>query len=225
MTLTITRMINSLYVQNEFKPFIVYGPLGIGKSSYAMKAVAEIYGGKDSLNWEAVKTHLVFHPKDFVERCNRMVEHGERDKVLIWDDAAMWLSCLEWNDVFVRSVTKYLSVARTNWASIIFTAPLPTHVVKKLRGLPDCITVKIIKTKNDLDAPQRCRLGKGYRYWVSPDMRKSGVREIFEDKFTAILPNPFYYWYKPIRDHYAALAIAYMRKELDSLPQLLKGET
>jgi len=217
-------MINTLYAQNEFKPFIVYGPLGIGKSSYAMKCVAEVYGGIDSLNWEAVKTHLVFHPRDFVDYCTRMIEKGQRAKVLIWDDAGLWLNALEWNSSFIRAVTKYFNVARTNWAAIILTSPLPTYVTKKVRGLPDAITIKIIKTKNDLDAPQRCRCAKGYRFWIAPDMVKSGVREIFEDKFTAILPNTFYYWYLPVRDRYAKEAVSYMRKELESLPQLPKEE-
>jgi hypothetical protein len=223
MTLVMTRMINTLYKQNEFKPFIVYGPLGIGKSAYAMKAVAEVYGGKDQLNWEAVKERLVFHPRGFVERCTRMVENGERDRVLIWDDAGLWLNALEWNNPFVRAVTKYLSVARTNWASIIFTSPLPTHVVQKLRGLPDCVTVKIIKKQDDTTSPERYRLAKGYRFWVAPDMKKSGVRQIFEDNFTAILPNSVYYWYKPLRDQYAKEAVMYMRREFASLQSTSGG--
>lgn len=222
MTLIMTRMINTLYAQNEFKPFIVYGPLGIGKSSYAMKCVAEVYGGSDTLNWEAVKSHLVFHPRDFVDCCTKMIEKSQRDKVLIWDDAGLWLNSLEWNSPFIRAVTKYFNVARTNWAAIILTSPLPTYVIKKIRGLPDAITIKIIKTSNDVDNPQRCRRGKGYRFWIAPDMVKSGVRLIFEDNFTAILPNKFYYWYQPVRDRYAKEAVSYMRRELDSLPPLTK---
>jgi len=195
-----------------------YGPLGIGKSSFACKVTGEVYGTPKQPNWEAVKTHIVFHPKDFVTKTEEMMQKGQKDKVLIWDDAGLWLLALEHWHPFVRSTIKYLNVARTNWAALIFTTPLPSWVIKKVRGFPEAITIKIMKASSDTSNPSRQRIGKAYRFWTSPDMKRSGVMEIYREKFTAIMPNDFYWlFYKPLRDTYAAQAIAGMRRELSTL--------
>lgn len=202
--------------------FLPYGPLGIGKSSYACKVVAEIYGEPKKPNWEAVKEHMVFHPREFVEKCEYMMDRGRKDKVLIWDDAGLWLMALEHWHPFVRGVVKYLNVARTNWAALIFTTPLPTWVIKKVRGFPQAITLKITKASSDTENPHRPRIARAYRYWITPDMKKSGVMEVYRDKFNAIMPNSFYWeWYKPRRDSYARMAIMNMREQLKEL--MIKG--
>ena len=87
--------------------------------------------------------------------------------MLIWDDAGLWLMALEHWHPFVRAVIKYLNVARTNWASLIFTTPLPTWVIKKIRGFPQAVTLKIIKTRSDKEYPNRERMARAFRYWVS----------------------------------------------------------
>lgn len=161
---------------------------------------------------------MVFHPKDFVARTEEMMMKGKKEKVLIWDDAGLWLYAMEHYHPFVRAVTKYLNVARTNWAALIFTTPLPLWVIRKVRGFPQAITLKIMKASSDIDNPCRQRIAKAYRMWITPDMRKSGVMEIYKDKFTALMPNDFYWeWYKPLRDTYAKQAIMGMRRELTSV--------
>jgi len=210
--------IETAFRRDECHIFLPYGPLGIGKSSFAIKVVAEVYGKDGQPNYEAVKSHLVFHPRDFVAKCSQMMERGEKDKVLIWDDAGLWLFALDYHHPFVKAVIKYLNVARTNWGSLIFTTPLPTWVLKKIRGFPQATTLKITKSETDSRYPYRPRIANAYRYWISPDMKKSGVKGIYQDKFNAILPQVFYWeWYKPLRDSYAAQAVAAMSKHLASL--------
>lgn len=207
-------LIQKAYAADECLVLIPYGPLGIGKSTFACKVVAELYGSPGKPNWEAVKQRLVFHPSEFVEKCNTLMERGEKDKALIWDDAGLWLLSLEHWHPFIRAVVKYLNVARTNWAALIFTTPLPTWVIKKVRGFPQAITLKIIKADNK---PHRPRIARAFRYWVTPDMKKSGVMEIYQDKFRGLMPNDFYDWYKPLRDSYANRAIMGMKEELKQL--------
>ena len=205
-----TKQIQEAYYQDEFKLFIVYGPLGIGKSAFALKVASEIYG-----SYENVKKYVVFHPKDFVEMCLHMSEEHKRDKLLIWDDAGLWLFYLQFSDPFVQAVTKYMNVARTNWASLIMTTPTPTWVAHKLRNFPQNVSIKIVKEASNLDHPQRPRIAKAYRSWVSPDFRRQGVRLIYQDWFTAMLPHAFFWdWYKPLRDSYAMQAGQNMQKEL-----------
>ena len=212
-----TELIEKAYRRDECLVLLPYGPLGIGKSTFACKVVAELYQKNGKPNWEAVKSRLVFHPSEFVEKCSELMERGEKDKCLVWDDAGLWLLSLEHWHPFVRAVVKYLNVARTNWGALIFTTPLPTWVIKKVRGFPQAITLKIVRASSDEQHPQRPRIARAFRYWVTPDMKKSGVREIYRDKFSGLMPNRFYYWYKPLRDSYAARAIKGMKEELQHL--------
>jgi len=203
------------YRKNECKVFIVYGPLGIGKSTYACKNLAELYAIKGVPNWEAVKSRIVFTPKQFVEKCEHMIANEIRDKSLIWDDAGLALLALEFQNPWIRAVIKYLNVMRTNLASLILTTPLPTWIIKKVRGFPQCVTLKIVRVKSDETHPKRYRMAKAYRFWISPDMKKSGVTRIYEDFFTALMPNKFYYeFYKPLRESYARKAVRDMRAQL-----------
>jgi len=207
--------IRTAYRKGECKVFIIYGPLGIGKSTYACKVLAELYGTKDKPNWEAVKSRIVFTPKQFVEKCEYMIAHGIRDKSLIWDDAGLALLALEFQNPWIRAVIKYLNVMRTNLASLILTTPLPTWIIKKVRGFPQCVTIKVIRAMSDEAHPKRYRIAKAYRFWISPDMKKSGVTRIYEDSFTALMPNDFFYqFYKPLREGYAKKAVRDMRAQL-----------
>lgn len=218
MVFITANLINQAYHLDEFNLFIVYGPLGIGKSAYMSKVSAEAYGTSKQPNFNKVKDYTIFHPKDFVERCFRMIDRHERQKVLNWDDAGYWLFCLEHTDPFVLSVIKYMNVARTNWAAMILTTPSPSWVIYKMRSFPQCIRLKIVKRTSDRGRTQKLRIAKAYRTWVHPDFKHSGVRSIYADNFDAIMPNDFYWdWYKPLRDDYARQAGGLMERELKNV--------
>jgi len=209
----LTNLINHAYYHDEFELIIIYAPLGYGKTTYATKTLAQLYHD----DWEQVKSHLVFHPKDFVELCFGMAKKNRRDKAVIWDDAGLWLFALDQFDPFVKAVIKYLNVARSNWGAIIFTTPTPTWIINKIRRFPQNYCIKVIKASSDLRRIQRPRIATAYKSWVAPDFKKSGVRTKFRDHFDATMPTDFYNWYKPLRDTYAKMAIDLMSKNLESV--------
>jgi len=208
-------LIDYNYFLNEMSPLIVYGKLGIGKSSYAMLVSACSYGTYEKPDWDKMKEFIVFKPEDFVNRCMDMLNEDQREKVLIWDDAGLWLYAMDYNDPFVIAVTKYLNVARTNWAAIIFTTPTPTMVIKKLRSLPDCLTIKITKTNDDRVRKQRLRKARVYEHRMMPDMVKSRTKDKWDDTgWDCILPNEVFQWYDPLRKKYAKEAVLEMQRTL-----------
>lgn len=223
MPLITAELINRAYYRDEFKLFIVYGPLGIGKSAYSVHCMAEVLG-----SYDAVKDYIVFHPQDFVERCWDMCEKGRREKAIIWDDAGLWLFAMDFTNPFIRAVLKYMNVARTNWGALILTTPTPTWVLYKMRSFPQSLNLKIVKTNADVSPrnprKQRLRKARAYRSWVSPDFKKQGVRTIYEDHFDAMMPQDFFEWYKPVRDEYAREAAMMMKKELKKLGEKLAKE-
>jgi len=233
------QLINQCYYRDEFKLFLVYGPLGVGKSAYSTHVMAEVLGDKikpDYKKWimqvkpnyERVKDFIVFRPQDFVERCWQMCEKGQREKAIIWDDAGLWLFAMEFNDPFVKALLKYMNVARTNWGAMILTTPAPTWVLYKMRSFPQSINIKILKRDSEKKpgrvSLQRPRIARAYRSWVAPDFKKQGVRTIYEDHFDATMPQDFYEWYKPLRDEYAKEAAMMMKRELRKMSEKLAKE-
>jgi len=220
--LGIAQFMDSLYYSDEATLILVYGGfLGTGKSSYCIKSMAEVYGNHSGFpdnkpDYEATKKYLVFPPKEFVER---VLSQKRREKVLCWDDMGLWLFALDWYDPFVKATTKYFNVMRTDWAIILGNTPSPKMIVHRIQSFPESIRVKIVKKASNIDHPNRPRNATAYRIWMSPDLKRTGVtrRGMWSDDYSALLPNDFYAWYKPIRDHYATLAKQLMLKALNKL--------
>lgn len=59
--------------------------------------------------------------------------------------------------------------------------------------------------------PRYARAYKFVRYAGNP---KNYWQTVYEDNFTAIMPDHFYKWYKPMRDGYAKIAVAQMKEAL-----------
>lgn len=235
----LSRKLLTSYVNDECDIYLVYGmPEGIGKSSYVLKALAEVRSRPSFLpedgDWKTdlnkVKPWLKFYPRDVVLLCKRMTDKGRRYEAFIWDDAGLWLNSMEWNDPFVVAFTKYLNIARTNWAGVILTSPDPNWIVRKIRSSEGLIFVKITRYAEER-ADTKIRSARAYRRWVHPDRKHSGVRSLFEDIYDAMLPDEFYGWYKPIRDSYAKqavdkmFAVLHKRKDLIGWGETTKDET
>lgn len=228
--LGIAQFIDQLYYSDEATVIIVYGGyLGTGKSSYCIKALAEVLGSHSGFpdnvpNYEAVKDFIVFPPKEFVDK---ILSQKRREKGICWDDMGLWLFALNWYDPFVKATVKYFNVMRTDWATIIGNTPSPKMIVGKIHMFPESIRVKIIKEASNIDHPNRPRVAQAYRIWSSPDLKKTGVTAhgMWRDEYSAFLPDDFYSWYKPKRDEYAQLAKRLMLDELTSLKKRERERT
>lgn len=208
--LALARHILKAWELGDFLAVVVYGVQRIGKTAYALKVLAEVMGelyngGKPDYSIETAKRNLVFPPQQFMDRVDAITM---KEPMIIWDDAGLWLNALDWYDPWVKAVGKYMNVIGTDLAAIIFTAPLPTWVTTKVRGMPQITTVKIIKRGNK----QFSRRGTAYRNWLAPDMKKSGVRKLFYEDYSCRIPDHLYLWYNPLRERYATIAKALMRR-------------
>lgn len=220
---TSTVLINKAWNNFEMQPFIIYGPYGFGKTSYAIKCLAEVYGEykdgvciKPCYDWEVIKSHLYFHPKDFLNKLMSMSGTKQREKIIVWDDAGFWLSSYEWHEKFISLFARYLNVVRTHFSCVMFTTPSPTCVIKRIRGMPQLISIKIWKAYSDKQSEYSkwARMGQAYRWWLMPDQKKSGVKSMYQDRFSAKLPDDIYEKYMELRRDYADMAIIMMKKEL-----------
>lgn len=235
MPFFLTKQILHAYKSYDYFGLVTYGPLRCGKSSQAIQVLAEIYGilenpdwkkmivrsweewanwvtDKTVPKWDAWKDWLLFKPREYVEKVRE--ENNIQRCMIVWDDAAFWLSHYGYKNPFLKAVGEYLNVAASDWACILFTAPNPKWLLTHVRGLPGGHTGRISKMTGDPWA-QQLRYMKVYEGWTTPDFKKSGVNAIFMDKFSVILPNKVFYEYDKVRRSYAQLAKERMLDTLD----------
>jgi len=196
------------YYDNECKFFIAYGGHGCGKSTYASQCLAEC---NETWDPEVLKSFIVWKPEMFGDVVTYAEKEDKRFMMLVADDAGVWLNALKWNHPLLVALTEYFDVIRMHFASVMFTSPFPMHIVKRIRGLPQAITIKIIKVNNN---PSKPRLANGYLETRLPDLKKTNIKHLFEDKFFAIMPNKFYNWYYPMRKGFTTEAYQKVRERI-----------
>jgi len=218
----ISEKILEWYYNDEFGIIIVHGQQGFGKSTYACISGAEVYGHNRMkhefyYNWDAVKKHIVWTPRDFIKLSKKRDQGKEpyehKEPLVIWDDAGYWLNAMDFRDKLCITVSKYLEVARTRWAAIIFTVSDQRQILSKIRGIPHAWSIPIIKASTPGVHNPNYKWVHDRRYahlhksWVSEDLKKSGKKGQEGDVFYARMPPKFYRWYKAFRDRFCMDAI------------------
>lgn len=198
MGLAIVQKIKTTHFDNQCRNFILYGPLGYGKTSYAMQILMEIYKTKDV---EVLKRYFAFTPLEFL----RMVRHFDKQvPAVVWDDAGVWLYYMDYAHPVVKQLGKMLQMIRTRTASVIFTTPMPTLILGKLRNFPQTLTVKITKISGN-QYQKDLRRAVAYQSWLLPDLQKLRVKKKFIDDFSVMLPHEIYDWLTKNRETYVKL--------------------
>lgn len=194
-----------LYDNDEFKPILIQGGHGVGKTTYANVLIAEVHSifNNDIPDWEIVKKRIGYDPGEVLETLES-IPIGERWYVYHWDDAGTWVHSLDFQDPFVKAVGKYLQVARTDLACMIFSTINVDDISSKIRGIRDAIIVDITKEGRSEKQPF-IRTARAYI------LRKTWKGRLWKDyqweeRFNCHVPNSFYHWYKPKREHYAQQA-------------------
>jgi hypothetical protein len=95
-------LICNAFRYDDFLLVIIYGPLRMGKSAYAMKVLGQVYeyfyGEKLSVG--LLKKYMGFHPAEVIDD---WMDITERIPMYIWDDAGFWLYSMDWNNPLLRS--------------------------------------------------------------------------------------------------------------------------
>lgn len=207
------------FYNDELGIVIIHGQQGYGKSTYASLACAEIYGhdldaSQFYYDWGAVKSHMVWTPRQFIDLCkNKTKGHLEKERVVVWDDAAYWLNAMDYRDKFCVQASKLIEVARSRWGAIVFTCSDQRQILSKIRGIPHAYSIPIRKAPGaasrhnpDYKYMKDRRFARLHKSWCSEDMKKSGKKGIQGDIFYARMPPNFYSWYKPFRDSFCVQA-------------------
>jgi hypothetical protein len=229
------KRIIELYEDDEFKPFIVEGDHGYGKSTYCNRLISEVYsdpeigwgGNGERANWriDLFKSHIGFYPKAVITKWRNK---KSKDYCFHWDDAGVWLHNLDYQDKFVKAAGKYMQVVRNDWACVMFSAISRDDITSKIKGLRNAVIVEITKNKKSKQQPNR-RTATAYivrKTWKGKEWKDYQWEESFnshvpgiykqDKKGRVIEQSGFYGWYKPLRDQYASIAKQMMDKSIDA---------
>jgi hypothetical protein len=220
--------INRAYYFDGFFAMCVEGVQRIGKTSYSSKAFAQAFGEWERkpephcvrTDFEAVKDWMTFLPREYLDS---IMDVYEKERGIILDDAGLWLYALDWYQPFVKAVNKWMQVCGTRFGSVFLTTPNKNLISSKiLDALPDMKVCRIHRRSSDR-LMYRPRLAKIYERWDYPDGKKGGVKSKWTDKFNAILPDDFYFWYKPRREKYVDIALKMLRSEILKIDKRLSA--
>lgn len=210
------KRIIDLFNDNEFEIFIVHGNNGYGKSAYCNRLLAEVYsedGEHGNWNVSTLKSRIGFHPMRVIDRWAGM---RKRDYAFHWDDAGSWLHSLDYQDPFVKTVGKFLQVARTKFGAIMFSCIDKNDIIAKVRNFKSAIIIDITKSGNvrdGKDSKKYRRKATAYSYWVDR-LGKTGYQYEWEEIYNCKMPDSFFSWYEPVRNKYADMSIRDMKLKL-----------
>jgi hypothetical protein len=221
----LSRIITRAYRFDDFILVIIYGPLRMGKSAYAMKVLGEVYDYffGEKLSPDLITKCMGFHPADVVESWMNI---KKRIPMYVWDDAGYWLYSMDWNNPLLKAIQKYFNVIGTDMNCLLLTTPDPTWILSKLVNMPGTLRGEVQKIDGSTisDAPSKlyARKCRGYKPYRAPDLKKTGVNVQWEDTYSCYIPDDIYNFYQPMRRAYAGLAKQKIREVL--LKQTEKGE-
>ena len=213
-----TETIKTSHYNNECQNFIVYGPLGYGKTSFALQVLMELYKTEDP---DILKKYFFFDPAEFLAKVTRF---KTQVPAVAWDDAGVWLYYMDYQSGLLKNVSKLMQLIRTRTAAVIFTTPTPSLVFGKLRNFPQTITLKVSKTFGDQYRRDRRRV-TAYRSWMMPDLQKLRVKKLYVDDYSCMLPQDLFKWYCEQRRGYIEQVEEKLQSELpESLQQQIKAD-
>ena len=130
--LTFTRKVISAYRRGDFENLFIVGPQGIGKTTYALLVLYEVYR-----DWDTALEWLVFDPREILPRLKQALREGKRIKLVVFDDAGIHLSKYMWSldresQQVAMLMNSLFNIVRSVCAGVIFTSP-DMDVLKELR--------------------------------------------------------------------------------------------
>ncbi len=179
---TLSFFINSAHKNYSFVSAFIYGPQGVGKTTYALKTLYYVY--KD---WDCVLKHTFFDYESLINRLEEAFDKGERIKALLIDDAGLVFIKYLWRSSPSIWFSKLYNLIRSLATGVIFTSVEVTDIIKFIRD-------KVIYRVSMERVGPNESVATGYKVIITP-MLESTVKRIFQDHVSLELPNE-------VREHY-----------------------
>lgn len=188
----------------------IYGQFGDGKTSYLLHTAQEVFKRLENLStveaWYRALDHLFLSPVEgmaYIET-QRSKDPDSRVVMLGMDDVGQHLPRARWWREDVVQFREWLTVARTDAAAVVFTAPTQLSLPG---GIIDACFIRVHVEKSK---EPRYSLAKGYTVFVTPYFQQRVSGPVFMDEFPTHYPDYVFMEYTQIRKD----AVAPLRRHL-----------
>jgi len=194
---------------NGFRASLVEGRQGIGKSSYCIKVMKEIFQELFDLDdiaaWDMALKHIMFSMDDIILRLAKAKDIDEMIPVLTWDDAGVHGSNIKWftDKKRVDIIKELLEKIRTRTSGLLVNCTGREGLLTCIRNIRGYVVEISIADGNYI------RLAKGYNMFRLPSGTVRAYRN-FEDRYSCYLPKWVYERYMKLRKKYSDEAIEIM---------------
>lgn len=179
---------------------IIEGERGYGKSSYALKVMAQVYknilGLDDEAAWNMALDNVIFSMDDLIKRINNNIETDTVTPVWCLDDATVHFSSYKFftNLYEVILIHGMFDTIRTAVTGLLLTCPKRDLLLAALRNYDD-FKIEIIMDR-DWE-----RIARGYKIKTTP-VGQRRIYKNFEDSYSCYLPDWIYQKYMVKRKYY-----------------------
>ncbi len=196
----VTKQILKAYREKGFVGVEIFGPQGIGKTTYALKILKQVYQELGYKNeWDMALQMTFFDVEDFIPLLVKARLENQSIPAVLFDDAGIWLEKYIWYKENIRGFVRLYKMIRTFVSAVIFTTPSPEDIVKNVREKA-WYQIKIVRGGHNQSGN---RLGTamlyGYEVKKVRDTLKGIVKEKAIDTFTVRLPDDVYQKYEKLR--------------------------
>jgi hypothetical protein len=184
-----------------FTSATVEGTRGIGKSSYAIKCLADVFycqGYDIDVSWDMAIDRILYRIDDVIEFLDKSTKKRKQEVCFCWDDAGVFAGSGMWfsDPKMVHLLQSMMDTIRGSVSGMILTCPNQGQLLKFLRRY-DSYLIRVSHTTEG----GFTRWAKGYQ-WTSLPSGKRLIRSSFDDSFSCRLPNEVYYKYMRKRKKY-----------------------
>ena len=189
---------------NDYMQATIVGPLGVGKSSFCIQVAYKYYrytGLNEKDAWNAALKCVLFDIKDIVHHF-KTHSWNNRAPITIMDDASIHLGSGQWfvNKKAVMTLEGLLTTARSSTKALLLNCPDEGGLMRYLRN---SYGYRIyIKKEGHHRYDRVADVRQPYYRLQKNGVMKRGYRRVWEDPFSAYLPNWVFKKYMVQRDKY-----------------------
>lgn len=208
---TTTVRILGAYKRNGFYSGTICGARGIGKSSYAIQVLYQVYrqlGFEKDEAWEMALDRIMYKITDIIKFLDDSVHSKEHEVAFIWDDAGVFGSGTRWfsHHEEMHLLQNLMDTIRGAVSGILLTCPDMMQLARFLRRYDDYLIKITYADKGD-----GYRLAKCYVKRITPAMQ-TRVYTQYHDNYNVYLPKWVYEKYCEKRESYNLENIEEMKR-------------
>ncbi len=190
------------YNNNGYFSAVVCGPKGIGKSSYGLRVLHDVFvslGYDDNTAWQMAIDRCLYRITDVVNFLERSSNQDKPEPVLLWDDVSVFACGTRWwtHRDEMQLLQGVMTTVRTCVNAMIMTCPSINELAKFLRNQDDYYVKIVYDKKGGL-----YRIATGYVRRFSP-AQQLRVYTKYKDFYNAYLPKWVYEKYMDKRSEYS----------------------